>query len=77
MMYHVSFLAEDPKHSIRLCERHYKSDFVALNAVCNEALSKNKQKNKLSKINAVNIYRLVRRGGIGYWKTVFYQYEIL
>ena len=74
MRYDVTYNCVNKDFSSLLCREIYKSDSEAITAVLNKARERNKSReNKDNKIVSVNIYRLVKRNGSGYFKTIVHK----
>lgn len=77
MRYDVTYNCVNENFSSLLCREIYKSDAEAITTVLNKSRERNKTRdNKDNKIVSVNIYRLVKRNGSGYFKTIVYKLEV-
>ena len=77
MKYDVTYNCVNKDFSSLLCRENYKSDAEAITAVLNKSMERNKSReNKDNKIVSVNIYRLVKRNGSGYFKMIAHKLEV-
>ena len=77
MRYYVTYNCVNENLSSMLCREIYKSDAEAITTVLNKSRERNKtRENKDNRIVSVNIYRLVKRNGSGYFKTIVYKLEV-
>ena len=77
MKYDVTYTCVNENFSSVLCREIYKSDAEAITTVLNKARGRNKSReNKDNRIVSVNIYRLVKRNGSGYFKTIAHKLEV-
>ena len=72
MRYDVDYLTDDKNHDSLLCRASYRSDKSAIDQTIDRAKYYNRTQKQFSehKINRITIYRLVKRNGDVYWKTV-------
>ena len=77
MKYDVTYNCINKDFSLLLCRENYKSDAEAITTVLNKSRERNKSReNKDNKIVSVNIYRLVKRNGEGYFKMIAHKLEV-
>ena len=77
MRYDVTYNCVNENFSSVLCREIYKSDAEAITTVLNKARARNKSReNKDNRIVSVNIYRLVKRNGEGYFKMIAHKLEV-
>ena len=77
MRYDVTYNCVNENFSSLLCREIYKSDAEAITTVLNKARQRNKLRaGKDTEIISINIYRLVKRNGEGYFKMIAHKLEV-
>ena len=75
MKYNISYYTDDYKCDYLLQPVTYKSDVQSIQGAISFAKARNKLR-KEHKYESITIYRLVKRNGEGYWKTVIEKLEV-
>ncbi len=75
MKYNISYYTDDSKCDYLLQPATYKSDVQAIQGAISFAKARNRLRTE-HKYEAITVYRLVKRAGEGYWKTIVEKLEI-